>query len=248
VARPTHCVFCGSDDLNKEHLWSDWMRGLLVDKRVAVAHTQDLGDGETRAWKAPPFTATVRCVCRACNSSWMNDLEHAVKPHLAPLIRAAPRIVSTRAQTVLAAWTYLKVLLFSQWPRSSEVFTDEDHRAFAADRRPPVTARIAIAGYHADESLAHFTYRGVDLTAADGTLLDPANTRAQLATLTINHVVLQVFTHALKSQIDYLPGPPYDEATNAIWPTTMPFVWPTTLMNHAALQELMTPHGVARPR
>ncbi len=224
------------------------MRDLLVDKRVVAPHTQELPGGGTREWKAPPFTATVKCVCKRCNAGWMSDLENAVKPHLAPLIRANPRIVSNRAQAALAAWTYLKVLLFSQWPEPSGVFTERDHHVFAVSRKPPGSARVTVAAYHADTSLAHFTYKAVDLTQPDGAVVDPDVSRAQLATLTINHVVLQLFTHALPVQIDYLPKTEYTNASDAIWPTRLPFAWPTQIMNHAALEEYMRPHGRAVPQ
>jgi hypothetical protein len=248
---PKECVFCGRrGKLTKEHLWSDWIRrNLLVNGEEPTAHTRASGGTPYQGWKQPPFTAVVRAVCGDCNSTWMNDIENEVQPHLTPLIQGRQRILGTQAQRALATWVFLKVLMFDRWRDAPPLVPREHYEALYCEREPPAQTQIAVSAYMGGTSLARYHDAPLDLT-------DPragrsaAGAEAYLLTLTIHHAVFQVFGHVLRRDLDLIREPELARVTTPIWPIGLPVVWPPnrTMLNHPMLLELEQASGTARPR
>lgn len=227
------CVFCGAEGVSKEHLWSDWIRGMLSDPSEATAHTRNIA-GVSQEWKAPPFTAVVRCVCSRCNHGWMSDIENEVKPHLQPMIQGRQRILGTKAQTALAKWVFLKVLMFDQWRNEeARIVSSEHYGQFYLGKRPPAHTRVMTAAYEGGTSIGRYNDVTLDLTPphAEEALAD---VHAYLATMTIHHAVLQVFGHQYREELDFTRAPNLAVAVARLWPVRMPVVWPPnrTILNH----------------
>lgn len=197
------CVFCSREGLTKEHLWSNWIRtNLLVNANATSPHKREMGDGRELAWDAPPFTAVVRCVCARCNSTWMNDIETEVQPHLTPMIQGRKRILGTKAQRALARWAFLKVLMFDQWRPDAPVVPGDHYDRFYASGEPPPSARVRVAAYTGGTSLGRYTDRILDLSPPTG---GRPVADGYLATFTIHHAVVQVFGHRAGRDLDLAP-------------------------------------------
>lgn len=227
------CVFCGSDEpLTKEHLWSDWIRNMLSDRSEATAHTRDVA-GSIDSWKAPPFTAVVRCVCGPCNHGWMSAIENEVKPYLKPMIQGRQRILGTKAQAALAKWIFLKVLMFDQWRKDDRVVPREHYASFYVEREPPPRARVMTAAYEGGTSIGRYSDVTLDLTPPGATRPLP-DLDAYLATITIHHAVLQVFGHRSGQELDFTRPANLAAAVTRIWPPRMPVAWPPnrTILDH----------------
>jgi hypothetical protein len=89
------CIFCQREGKpSREHLWPRWAQDLLEqeERDQRVPHSIEPHDAPAKRWNAPPFTATLKDVCRACNQGWMSQIEAEAKKHAEPLISPSPRL------------------------------------------------------------------------------------------------------------------------------------------------------------
>lgn len=85
------------------------------ERNRRIPHSIEPHDGPTKRWDAPPFTATVKDVCRECNHNWMSYIEAEAKKHAEPLIRGEEDVlIDVDAQWAISRWAYLKVLVFER--------------------------------------------------------------------------------------------------------------------------------------
>lgn len=90
------CVFCGADDLSKEHVLPRWLwreahkeddrRAPLLSRETSQFEEVHLGGGEPPLYlpvgTMPTIRSTavrVKVVCRTCNQGWMSALEAAAQ-------------------------------------------------------------------------------------------------------------------------------------------------------------------------
>lgn len=81
------CIFCGSTANSKEHVISKRLakRMRISDKQITVAAlTESRGYKERK--RHPLLSYEVRCVCKTCNSGWMNALEAFIEESVGSLI------------------------------------------------------------------------------------------------------------------------------------------------------------------
>ena len=102
------CIFCGGQNLSREHVYSRaWIERLVPE---AESHSNRLarGYGEpvpVANWTSSEADVVVRCVCAECNNEWMNDLDRAVEPIVNEMCRGKNRVrVVDGALQVLGAW------------------------------------------------------------------------------------------------------------------------------------------------
>jgi hypothetical protein len=113
VARVTKCIFCGSPELTREHIFPRWTHRYLPPRQKGRA-TQTIGRvypdregdikviklrGQMRDWK-------VECVCggesNTCNNGWMREIENKSRPIIIPLIQGMDTRISPEDQEVIA--------------------------------------------------------------------------------------------------------------------------------------------------
>ena len=118
--RRKSCVFCGSGNLSKEHIWPDGARKLFQGSE-APAHTEvqatligkgrtALGQPKEMTRQGSTFTKKVRVVCATCNNTWMSALEEEAKTILLPLITSQEIILNVDQQRLLAEWLVMKTM------------------------------------------------------------------------------------------------------------------------------------------
>lgn len=131
-----HCAFCSNSANSQEHIWSEWILGLLPESKDGK-FTLMLPDGsyKTKRLKKPVHTAGV--VCRSCNNGWMsNRLEKPMQQATESLILETHEKTFTPADCLaIARWAFKTTVVANHMNRDEESFFPEQHRLrFAADQ------------------------------------------------------------------------------------------------------------------
>lgn len=121
------CVFCGRRATSREHVWPKWLREHITADRKEVlfaagglshrhGHRIDL-----YSWQDQDIELQVGGICRSpkgksggCNDGWMEELESATRPVLAPLVSGekSDDSLSAAEQGLLARWAWKTALVF----------------------------------------------------------------------------------------------------------------------------------------
>jgi hypothetical protein len=142
------CIFCGSPDLTKEHIFPRWShkymaprkRGRVISQVGTIYHDRDERrlvklPGQVRDWR-------VKCVCGGthltCNGGWMRRIEDMAKPILVPLIQGKQRHLSASDQIIVATWAVLKAMI-SEYHPTSQVSTHWTQRRLIETKGVPPT-------------------------------------------------------------------------------------------------------------
>jgi hypothetical protein len=121
------CLFCGSNNLSKEHIFPQWMRDYFKEKvftgtLYARSDEEDLlnslQSGVSKG-KESSYGYTSPQVCVTCNTTWMSNLEEKVK---AILVRSSTDLKTSVAELglneeksqLVALWLLVKAVLLAQ--------------------------------------------------------------------------------------------------------------------------------------
>lgn len=176
-----------------------------------------------------PFNAmTVKAVCMACNSGWMNEIEERARPYLTRLIKAEdpPQELGDVAIKALATWVVKTTLMAQLTSAEGAAGLREVYHAFFATRTPPDNCVVWVAAHGAaDWALRVELVSALIATESDGgaTPADPVNTIS--ATLGLGHALFHVVLTARPS-VSY---PPLDEIHPGVlrlWPGVSVIILP----------------------
>ena len=167
-----------------------------------VPHVKTASDGPSRQWEAPIFSATLRDVCRTCNSGWMSDVEELTKELVLPMLRGEEVVLGKEEQLCLATWGYMKVLVLERVQRQHRILPDDRYRALEAHLSNgimslPRSATVFLAAHGGKALDGGYTHH---LTVDRFDLSQPVF----MATFTLRQVVLQVFDN-LEAPIGIVP-------------------------------------------
>lgn len=151
------CAFCGDRFVTREHVFPFWLRAAVGGVGAATHYratpttpappiAEELDYDQ--AWSANNAEVVVRVVCSNCNSTWMNDLDHAVEPMIVPLIRNQEQLIDEDERRLLATWaTKISFLLehtrsVSDLTRRRALVPPAAHHELYELRLPPAFARL----------------------------------------------------------------------------------------------------------
>lgn len=182
-------MFCGATaNLDREHLWPDWLNKYRDDATgEQMTVIQSLRGEEEKAWPIKTLNLRYRGVCENCNSGWMSEIESAAERLIGTMFSGRSIELTPADQLDLARWTVLKAIVFEARRRPS-VHTPASRREFFRTRLPPPTTRVRATAYKGDETL-DYLYG----TAVMGRWSDKTITRMYCSTFLIGKVVLQAF-------------------------------------------------------
>lgn len=148
--------------MTHEHLFADWLKQYipreLTEHRARTAfvglHRDEIS---TKRHTGDPHSQRLRCVCRECNNGWMSELQQAAKPCLVPMLEGKPIALHRRAQTVLAAWIAMTVMVAEHRNLELVAVPQSDRTYLLENLRPPSHWRIWI-GRHKRIDAAMFTH------------------------------------------------------------------------------------------
>lgn len=241
---PKRCIFCQEKTkLTKEDFFPQWFRELYpaspesqkarLNAEVSW-HELDKATGEVVTKIAPSKLArpgdladqTLRIACAACNSGWMSRLQQAAKPHLLPYIEGKWTRPSPAARKVISSWATMFAMVVEFGDEPSAVVPPIERAVFRRDQRPPIGAHVW-AGRLTGDLPYWFHRRALRAT------LDP-NERsglpnAQLTTITLGHLLLQVYL----TTSDLSPFDPVERAVeqgiSPLWPLNLKATWNSRL-------------------
>lgn len=120
------CVFCGSENTNREHLFGIWMRNYFEEKTFnSTLHSRHLKEDLLDSLKSglskgseSSYGYTTQQVCVQCNGTWMSQLEEKAKSIIAfdstTLKSTIQRLnLNEYNSNQLAMWITVKAILLS---------------------------------------------------------------------------------------------------------------------------------------
>jgi hypothetical protein len=132
------CIFCGSTDLSREHIYSKWIFNLLKTEEKVFkpsfhvlersnsndftdSFLKDTSDG--REIRYDDFT--LKQVCQSCNNGWMSELEVNVQTIFKNQLSSTINLNEINPDNALslAQWTILKVMLTSLTCQEKVIFS-----------------------------------------------------------------------------------------------------------------------------
>ena len=243
------CFFCGQTRrLTNEHVWPQWISGLLCGPSDNYMHytrrVTATGDATTPTRPSRHLNVTTKTVCRDCNSGWLSDFENRFKPLATPLIvgeRTVALALSPESRALLAAWAYKMAMLLdvAHPSRSREFYTPSDRLLFR---------RTSLAHGFVHVFLGRYAFG--DRPALARKLRDTPARRAysELATMTAGHLAMQVLSVRSVASNELVPAGTrgldlFDRARGTIlpiWPPVSGYLeWPPArTMSHQDVEDL----------
>jgi hypothetical protein len=134
------CAFCPSTKLTREHIWGDWINGIVPQVTYTTQRKTSLVDF-AEPWKSIGIQQIGKVVCQNCNNGWMSDLEanHA-KPAMADMIRYGGAVsLLPKGIASISAWA-LKMSVIANFVgklKNEPYFTNSERYEFARTMRVP---------------------------------------------------------------------------------------------------------------
>lgn len=230
------CVFCGCDDckISKEHAWPNWARQLTAPpgQSTIVGFRESGAPVGSITFKAvDDMGVMVNDVCKVkCNEGWMNDLETAIKPLLAPSIEyGTPISFNPDEQAEIARWALKTAMVFEFTSKATPFFTFEERDALRLRYLAPTMQRTLIWASHyrgRHMSLSHGVRIGFDMDVGGDVVPMDANS----ACISLGHFMFQTLTVRVPDGIDGTLEFPmearWEPRTNLVWPPQPFSTWP----------------------
>jgi len=242
------CIFCGSPNLTKEHIFSRWThrymppraKGRVLSQVGTLYPDKDARrlvklPGQVRDWQ-------IKCVCggndSTCNNGWMRKIEDRAKPILVPLIQGKPTRLSEEAQATIASWAVLKTMV-AEYDVNGQVTTHWTHRRMIRDRQlPPSKGWGVWIGYYQrvnwrpQWSSSAFLVQSRRMVARYG-IRTPTHFNGNSTTQVIGNLFIQVIHFPMPDTfIRQWQFPRLTGSILRIWPTSGYFLrWPSLALS-----------------
>lgn len=220
-------MFCGDEDLSREHVIGQWLRKELNIKGPVEEHREF---GSPRIWDT--LAVVLPEVCEKCNTGWLRRADERARPSLTPML-LGNRAVRLNAiqQAKLARWAVKTSFLLalkkskgqvSGWvPSGSMCWLYENQES---DQPPP--------GSHV--WMGCLDARGIILSfMQSGSLLNDVGTpTGHVGLFSVGYILFQVFCtepdaveYSAERDGHFLP-PGMAAGLASIWPFKMAVRWP----------------------
>src|SRR5665213_1603107 len=195
---PRTCIFCQNQAGSSEHIWADWINGVLAphepdgDTFTGWIRQYDREDDSELKWFASAKIAnlTTNTLCHDCNTQWMSRLEGLAKPILEPIILGRGATLRAIDQIVVGTWAVKTVIVLQSTFPEGVRFLQTERQIVKEQSRPPTTTRVFIAGVL--EPFAGLGYGEIGFLDGE----DDLHARYQFSTLQVGHLVVQVVRDA----------------------------------------------------
>jgi hypothetical protein len=136
----------------------------------------------------------------------MSKLQQVAKPHLLPLVEGQNCVLGETAQSILAAWGTMSVMVSEHFVRPSKRAISNEQRTHLWLRgAPPETCKMWIGRYARHRWRGCWFYTSAPIVDSEADLTYSINDRMPLPnTQTTTYIVGQLYFHVLSSP---RPGP-----------------------------------------
>ncbi len=224
------CVFCGATGkMTSEHVFPLWTRNVVLpDVRGDSGYIFKGRSGAYEVVPGMPVAALeVKRVCAKCNNGWLADLEQKAKPLLTRPIQGDPARFHLVDVTTIATWAYKTCILADL--ASSRLLAAMPYRWLCQRRPPPKDVVVTMGAYGSARYPQFALSTPVDYKVERGSA-GPVDLSAYLITISIGHLVLQVFGHHIRNAVDLSPSDWKRDYSRVIWPSQASASWPPARM------------------
>lgn len=132
---PTHCVFCGANEVTKEHIYRKTYRTYAGTNRY---YRVDIATGKITpmAPHESAFNMTAEVVCQGCNGGWMDQLDNQVQPAVTAFFDGRPYACDAQMAKDIALWA-AKTSAMRAFRGFDRGVTDGDIKYLYDHREPP---------------------------------------------------------------------------------------------------------------
>jgi hypothetical protein len=134
------CAFCPSTKLTQEHVWGDWVNGILPQVKYSTSRKKHPDDNPV-PWQSTGIQQTAKVVCGDCNNGWMSDLENEhAKPTMSDMIRYGRAMsILPRGIASLSVWAFKMAVIanFIGKLKNEPYFSDYERYRFAQTLQIP---------------------------------------------------------------------------------------------------------------
>ena len=232
------CIFCGGTGLSKEHIWSDWLKGLMPQYDEHGEHWgsmhRDSGSNDVE-WTEPPsssarqgsvFQRKVRNVCeQRCNNGWMSRVVDRAKPHVERMILGKSFQLDRKEQTDLAAWIGITTVIQELANRLGVPrIPPEERTVLMKTEAPPLSWSIWAARYTGEwwAPMGHYHIPMSYSKRPTDDESNPPSGELQLTTFTLGELLVHVFTSTQAEMIEayrsYIGGASNSGKLQQLWP------------------------------
>jgi hypothetical protein len=244
----TKCIFCGSPDITREHIFSRWTHKFMAPRKTGRV-TSQIGTlfpdkderrlvklrGQVRDWQ-------VKCVCgglhSTCNNGWMRGIEDSARPIIIPLILGKPTRLSDKAQAIIATWAVLKTMV-AEYDRAGHVTTHWTHRRMMRNHHLPPSKGWGVwighyqrVNWMPEWSSSAFLIQSRHRVARYG-IRNPTFFNGSSVTQVIGHLFIQVIHFPMPDGIiGTWRFPPTKGSILRIWPPSAYYLrWPNSALS-----------------
>lgn len=233
------CIFCwDTAQLTREHIRADWLKNYLPKTQVnyEAGHLTINRPGLPRSEKSrkiggDPLSRRVKCVCEACNTRWMKDIQDAAKPIVVPMIGGQRVPLRRPEQRTLAAWIAMSVMCSEFGKDQLQAISPADRETLYRHKVPPKRNwQIWLGRYQRKVSANEWDHRALLILPAkkvsDGATPDGRTHNTQSTTYTVGELFIHVVSSDWAKCISNFRVV-QDRHLVRLWPRNgSPVVWP----------------------
>jgi len=221
------CIFCASVASSREHLWSDWINGILP-KSTYTFKKVDAVTKRERVWEDDELNVKSKLTCIGCNTGWMSRVENDdAKPSLGPLIRGtSARVIPIRLLISIGIFLFMKSVVADHVGTGGDpFFTIEERYSFRNELSIPSGLSMWIGAL---EDSSRGTFKTLHVVPRAATENDFG---LYIFTFVVGHLVLQLVgakwaTHNLRTILPPKQRESDSDYMTWFWPITSSVRWP----------------------
>ena len=215
--------------MTSEHIFPLWTRETVLPD--VLGESGYIFRGSSGRFEVVPdmpvASLQVKRVCAPCNNGWLANLEGKAKPLLSRPIQGNPRTFHQMDVHTVATWAYKTCILADL--ASSRVLTPLPFRWLCQRRHPPREVVVTMASYGGVRYPQFALSRPVQYKVQSD-VIGNFDLNAYLITISIGHLVFQVFGHHVRRAMDLVPSDWKRDYSQIIWPAPASVRWPPIRM------------------
>lgn len=209
--------------MTAEHIYPLWTRDVVLPS-TSTESGYIFGSEEQRyvVPDMPLAAITVKKVCTGCNNGWLSALEERAKSLLTRPIQGDPTTFYFADVFTVANWAYKTCILFDL--AATNLLGPLGFHWLYQRRCPPPGTVVTMAAYgsarfpqYGSSSPVHYTVE------TRGQRFD---LNGYLLTISIGHLVFQVFGHHIDRVVDLIPRDWKRDYCKVVWPAPGAVRWP----------------------